>query len=286
MASNSPGRSFDRCAPDKEFVKVLQGISGRYRLFDVFRDFVTMAACAISNSVDKRNFKDREDLYMKTVKKYTKEEANQMADALGIVTVALEAGPQDFLGSVFMSLDLGDSWRGQFFTPYELAKLMAMVTLTGAPSKIEKEGFITLNDCCVGAGSMIIAAADVLHVQGINYQRHMHTIAGDIDPTAVYMAYIQASLLGMPAIIYHGNSLSLEIWSEWRTPLHVLGSWDSKLARRTLNEVKTVIDVPKEMTTIDFLPEDQNKQDVLKKNTKVLLETSVNLRGEQIGFEF
>lgn len=29
---------------------------------------------------------------------------------------------------------------------------------------------------------------------------------------------IQCSLLGIPAIITHGNSLTLETWEEWETP--------------------------------------------------------------------
>jgi hypothetical protein len=45
------------------------------------------------------------------------------------------------------------------------------------------------------------------------------------------MAYVQLSLLHIPAVVYHGNSLSVETWSTWRTPAHVLGFWDVKLRR-------------------------------------------------------
>ena len=37
---------------------------------------------------------------------------------------------QDFLGELFMALDMGNEWRGQFFTPYSVCSLMAAITLT------------------------------------------------------------------------------------------------------------------------------------------------------------
>ena len=42
------------------------------------------------------------------------------------------------------------------------------------------------------------------------------------------MAYLQLSLFGIPAIIVHGNSLTVEQWSVWKTPAYILGCWDSK----------------------------------------------------------
>lgn len=45
------------------------------------------------------------------------------------------------------------------------------------------------------------------------------------------MAYVQLSLLHIPAVVYHGNSLTVETWSTWRTPAHVLGFWDVRLRR-------------------------------------------------------
>ncbi len=213
--------------------KMVQGIAYRHDKWQVFRDFVAMAALAISNSVDKRQFDDREAQYMQIVSRYSKEEVMQLAQGLAHVVLALEEEPQDVLGSLFMSLELGNSWKGQFFTPYEISYLMAKMT-TGAQARadIERNGFISVNDPCIGGGAMVIAAAHALRDEGINYQRHMHAVAADIDLCAVHMAYIQLSLLHVPAVVYHANSLSMEVWSEWKTPAHVLGLWDAKLRRR------------------------------------------------------
>ena len=32
------------------------------------------------------------------------------------------------------------------------------------------------------------------------------------------MAYIQLSLYGIPAVVIHGNTLTMETWSHWYTP--------------------------------------------------------------------
>ena len=53
---------------------------------------------------------------------------------------------QDFLGKMFMRLDLGNRSAGQFFTPYHVCELMAEVVATNALEKIEQYGYISIND--------------------------------------------------------------------------------------------------------------------------------------------
>src|SRR5579863_8704513 len=51
-----------------------------------------------------------------------------------------------------------------------------------------------------------------------HYQKHLHVTAVDVDPKCVHMTYLQLSLLHVPAIVVHGNSLSLEEFGHWYTP--------------------------------------------------------------------
>ena len=45
------------------------------------------------------------------------------AEILNIIVMALENEPeQDFLGKMYMNLNLGNHWKGQFFTPYNICK--------------------------------------------------------------------------------------------------------------------------------------------------------------------
>src|SRR2546430_9240172 len=59
----------------------------------------------------------------------------------------------------------------------------------------------------------------------------LHVTAIDLDIIAVHMAYVQCTLLHIPAIILHGDTLRGETYSVWRTFAHVMGLWDAKLAR-------------------------------------------------------
>jgi hypothetical protein len=54
---------------------------------------------------------------------------------------------------------------------------------------------------------MIIGAADILQERGVNYQPLMQVVAQDLDWLAVYMCYIQLSVLGIDAIVVQGDSL-------------------------------------------------------------------------------
>lgn len=130
-----------------------------------------------------------------------------------------------------MLLELGDSWKGQFFTPYEVCLCMGKMNIGGVRSYVQENGFVRISDPCVGGGAMIIAAAHAMLDEGINYQRHMHAVAQDIDLTSVHMAYVQFSLLHIPAVVIHGNSLAKETRSTWRTLAHTMGGWDEKLHR-------------------------------------------------------
>lgn len=216
----------------KEFIKLVALNSRKYRKHEVFRDFCELAALSISNVVDLQQREAREARYMQIVARYDLAEAERFPIMLAHVTMALESGFQDCLGKLFMSLELGDHWKGQFFTPYPISYLMARLSIDGAADVIESKGFITVNEPAAGAGAMLIGVANVLNDMGLNYQRCMHAIAQDIDETAVHMCYIQLSLLHVPGLVIQGNSLMVEERSHWYTPAHVLGGWDLKLRRQ------------------------------------------------------
>lgn len=83
---------------------------------------------------------------------------------------------------------------------------------------------------------MVIALAQEMREMGINYQQHLHVTTIDVDAKCVHMAYIQFALLHIPAVIVHGNTLSLEEWSHWYTPAHIVGGWKWKLKRAAESE--------------------------------------------------
>lgn len=209
---------------DQPFVKLFRELTYRWTPWEVWQDFVTMYACAISNAVDKSHFEKREELYLKRIQKYNKKEQEIFPQLAAEVVLALEKNPeQDFLGSIFMALNLGNDSGGQFFTPYDVCRMMAEMTCDNVLPTIEAKGYISINDCACGAGATLIAgvhaAAKQISKAGLNWQNHVLVTAQDVDYTVAYMCYIQLSLLGVAGYIKIGNSLTEPMCSDahWRT---------------------------------------------------------------------
>lgn len=218
-------------ATSKEYNQKIEWLSGRHGAWTVFSDFIAMAAISIRNSVNLLDWEEKEKQYLDLIKKYKKEELEKFPEILGELIMALEKEPSDILGQVFMEMDLGNKWKGQFFTPMPVAELMAEVSIDQIRKTIDKDGYITVNEPAAGAGAIIIALAKVLEQHGYNYQKQMVVITQDTDIKSVYMAYIQLSLLGIPAKVIHANTLTLEVYEEWDTPFYVLNMWDYRLKK-------------------------------------------------------
>ena len=218
----------------KNIIKLMRENAHRHQLYDVFRDFVEMAALAISNSADLLNREVREERYLAIAKRYNAEEIARFPKMLGELAMGLEVEPCDMLGQVFHELEMSSAERGQFFTPYHLCEAIARLTITddeALQEAINRRGFITVSEPACGAGAMVIALSQALRERGHNYQQCLHVTAIDVDSRAVHMAYLQFSLLGIPALIIEGNALTLEERSHWHTPFPIMGMWDTKLRR-------------------------------------------------------
>jgi hypothetical protein len=218
---------------EKELERLLQEAARRHSAWQVFSDFLALCAISISNALDRSQSAQREQDYLAAIRRYDRHEADLFPRMLGQLTLALEDDISDVLGRLFSSLELGNKWTGQFFTPDSVCRLMAAMSFDDtAKAIIASRGFIRASEPAVGGGAMVIALAREMLAQGINYQQHLHVTAVDTDIRAVHMAYVQLSLLHVPAVIVHGNTLTLEEHSHWYTPGHILGGWRWKLLRR------------------------------------------------------
>jgi hypothetical protein len=59
----------------------------------------------------------------------------------------------------------------------------------------------------------------------------MHATAIDKDPTAAHMCFVQLALLGIPAVVFVGDTLRMEMVRSYATPGHHLGFWNNKIRR-------------------------------------------------------
>ena len=208
-------------SPKEEIVSLINEISGAYSPYQVFYDYVKMSALAISNSVEMFHnniWRDREKQYTDVATRYSPEQIEKFSRMFQLIFDAFEEKISDHLGEIYMQSGAGQSQLGQFFTPYHLSKMSAAIAL-GAQESGDK---IILNEPSCGAGGMIIGAADILQERGVNYQPLMQVVAQDLDWLAVYMCYIQLSVLGIDAIVVQGDSL-LHPYQKGVTPeIHIL----------------------------------------------------------------
>jgi hypothetical protein len=219
----------------KELLKLFSTFSSRHSLWQVFSDFCEMGALAYSNAVDFAQFEKREERYLQIVKGYKHDELDALAKGLSHLTLALEDDFGDVLGRTYHDLELHNKWVGQYFSPYPLCRMMAQMTIGDSEDlreKIKERGFVTAEEPACGSGAMVIALAHEMRDAGINYQEHLHVTAIDVDAKCAHMAYLQFSLLYIPAIIVHGNTLSLKEYGRWYTPAHIMGGWNWRLKTR------------------------------------------------------
>ena len=204
----------------------IKKLSSRRSTWQVFNDFLEITAITISNSVDRVNWEEREKRYLDIVKTYNKNEVYLFADMFGKLVLQLEENDSngeldDVLGRLFHDLELHNRWKGQFFTPMNICNAMSEMTVGNCDEIIEKNGYITVCEPAVGSGAMVLGMANALKKKGYSPQKHMVVTAIDIDIKCVHMTYIQLALHGIPAIVVHGNSLTVEAWSTWYTPMYV-----------------------------------------------------------------
>lgn len=148
----------------------------------MFADWIRCCSLAISNScqlVHDKVWNDREQIYLDTVRKYTKSEVQKFVEMFEMLAETFEDYTSDVLGEIYMESRMGNKATGQFFTPFHLSVLCAKMVEENL--KPDADGIYYLNEPSVGGGGMVIAAAVVLKEKGINYQKKLRVVAQDLD---------------------------------------------------------------------------------------------------------
>lgn len=180
----------------REIIKKIDSMSGSKSSFQVFSDWVKCTALSIAQSV--YYSEKREKQFLEIISEYPKDEFSKMA---GMLAETFEDKFCDVLGNLFMMSGWCNKNTGQFFTPYSLSLACANL------QDYSKEDIVEMNEPSAGAGGMVIAVAQTMKEQGVNYQKKLRVIAQDLDWNALYMCYIQLSLLGIDAKCVQGDTL-------------------------------------------------------------------------------
>lgn len=213
----------------KEFISKLSNLDRSRSVSTVFNDFLTLSCCSLAQTVYRSD--NLEQRYLNIVKTYTKEQAEEFSKLLAFLVLGLEQESQDFLGQVYMFLNLGSQANGQYFTPYSVSKFMAEINFTKIES-FKSNQLITLSEPCCGSGALIIAFAQTLREHNINYQQNLFVEAIDISEMCFKMTYIQLSLLGIPAKVLLGDTLAMKFKECLYTPFYYLSGIDWKLKQQ------------------------------------------------------
>lgn len=199
----------------KDFTRALAEMDRSRSTTERFRDFCEMAYCALAKRACP--FPDQaeklEAQFGEVEARYRPHDRRRMGDMLGMTMLAVSAGGIDFMGAVAAEIGALDAGLGQFFTPYEVSRMMTEISMTDAAEIIDQKGFITVQEPAAGAGGMLLALADCLEAKGYSPERHLWIEAIELSRATYHMAYIQVSCRGLAGRVIHGNSLSLETFS-------------------------------------------------------------------------
>jgi type I restriction-modification system DNA methylase subunit len=223
-----------------EIVKLFNALTGARQLWELWEDAMIMFATMLSNAVDKRFYDKREEMFKNVASKYSEKEIQIFLRIFAEIVNQLEIEPeQDFLGDLYMQLDLGSHWHGQFFTPYNICRMMADLQL---PTELNFEDAkaVTITDCACGGGALLIALAHSYRAKmakiGLNAQDFVCVYAQDLSMVAALMCYIQISLQGYAGKIKIGDSLLHPMLDSdngsdiWYTPMWFSDVWVQRRA--------------------------------------------------------
>jgi len=225
-----------------QIARELRNIHSRsgHNLARIWDDWISSMALAVANALDRRPevHERREAEYMQIVERHGKQTMESFKAMLFQLVEALTGEPDDVLGGVYMALELGNDHRGQFFTPTSISELVSQLSLDPADmrAEVERVGFMTINDPAIGGGAMMIPMVSAMLQAGLSPSQHLHVTGIDIDASVLRMAYVQLSLLGVPAVLWVGDTLRMEMREDWYTPVHIVEGWGPKLRTRRMIE--------------------------------------------------
>ena len=220
--------------------------------FEIWNDLITVFAIEIQNSCtrplkDTEEFSEvwnkREHEYITVMKKYSERERKLISQMFALLVMELEKNPdQDLLGKLYMLLEISSKHTGQFFTPFNVSRMMSEITFDKktVSRAVKEHGYFSIYDAACGAGGMFMAAISKCRklFKKLNFQNHIFIHGQDIDLLCVKMCYIQVSLLGVAGIFKHGDTLSEpftdadfknNLNSLWFTPMYFSDVWQYRI---------------------------------------------------------
>ena len=183
-------------------------------IWEIYNDFLMISVENFRRLLDK-DFNIHHNIY----DKYSNVEINSFNKMLIILNELLRNDKKDHLGDLLMELEMANKLNGQFFSPFDISLISSMLGISKdeVDIKIKEKGYITLHEMSVGGGAIVIAVAKLLSEWGYNPKENLLVVCNDLDKKAIYMSYIQFTLLDIPSVIFEMDTLTQEIKGCWKT---------------------------------------------------------------------
>ena len=116
----------------KELVSEIRSLAQSQGLNTVFTTFLEITANSLAAQTDPENAEKREQRYQEMASTMTPELLSSYARMLALLFLTVREyrdDPCDILGGIYHELNLNNEWNGQYFTPDDVCRLMAQITL-------------------------------------------------------------------------------------------------------------------------------------------------------------
>ena len=198
----------------QQFEKEMDVLGRRFGLSRVFNDLLTMAMCSYhqTNIASRLTEKDaeNEELYMNTIKPYSRDELNKFAKLLSYIQLNVYQTPySDLLGQYFTE-HITRGHNGQYFTPDSVASLMARITSADEPQTHKR-----IYDPACGSGRLILEFAKAAPD---NY-----FFANDVSMSCAKMTSLNFMFNGLRGEVACMNTLSMEWVKGWQINVPTMG---------------------------------------------------------------
>ena len=214
---------------DKLLLQIASITRGRISKPQTLADFLQYCALITSARTDPVHTKQRVESLKELTAQYRDGELQSFnqgfVDLCNTFIHNIQQGLyEDLFALPFTQIGATDKELKQSFSPDDLAKLLADIIFpTQWP--LPEGRFVTLNDCTCGCGSLLLAGIQNLSNCSYNPTKQLFVEAVDLDARCVHMTYLQLSLYGIPAVVVHGNEITLQEYDRWYTPAYLLKKW-------------------------------------------------------------
>ena len=214
---------------DNLLLEITKTTHGRISESQTFSDFLQYGALLLSIRTDPVHSEQRAKAFEQLKTNYKDDEWNALHKGMTNLCHRFEKNTkisrsEDIFKDFFFLIGASSKTHKQDFTPSGVSRLISALSIPAHPS-LPEDGFFTLCDHACGSGSLLLEAVQRFSSSGHNPSAQLVIQAADIDSRCVYMTYLQLSLYGIPAVIVHGNTMSLKEYDRWYTPAYLWGRW-------------------------------------------------------------